>query len=91
MNNSTTKLEKEALMRQLEHHIDDVCESIIKTVTYIHENNHITQTNFVEMSHMGESLEFTLESCSHIKLFLTSIRTAETLLDKLIPADIQLE
>jgi len=80
MNKRELKVTKEALTRELEHHIEELCSVIIKDVTIIQNNNNITLENFEIMTHLGEALESVCDGTEQIIKFLLKIRLTEKMM-----------
>lgn len=91
MNNQTDNVEREALTRQLEHHLEHLCSSLAKDVNDINNTLNVTQDNFEYMTYVGDSLETLQAGVTYIKEYLLTIRTAEKMIDKLLPIAIQKE
>ena len=51
------QLTKEALTRELEHTIDEVCTSLLKKISIIQDNTRINVSNFYSMTYILEGLE----------------------------------
>ncbi len=81
MNSNISTPEREALTRELEHHIDTVCEKIIKNINSINNSINVTEDNFVNMTYIGEVLEDVLSVTN------TAVETliASKLLEKMTP------
>lgn len=91
MKTESTAVVKEALIRELERHIETVCKNIAQDIVKIDELTCVTQDNFEYMSIAGESLENLQSSCAYIKEYLLTVKTAEKLFDKLIPISFKQE
>ena len=87
----STSSEKEALQRQLEHHLDDLCDDITKNIKIISEHTHVTEDNFECMTYVGESLESLQSAVFMVMEYIASVKTTEKLINKLLSPNIKIE
>ena len=91
MNKQITNVEREALVRQLEHHLEHLCIKIFKDLNEINDIINVTQDNFEYMTYVGDSLEALQTSTAYVKEYLLTIKTAEKMIDTLLPIKIKEE
>lgn len=80
MNTQEANLVKEALTRDLEHHIEELCDILIKDINKIKDTAHVTVDNFSLMTYMGESLEMLCDGTESIIAYLAKLKVAEKLI-----------
>lgn len=80
MNEKELKITREALTRELEHHIEELCNVIIKDITTIQTSNNITLDNFEVMTHIAEALESVCDGTEQIIKFLLKIKITEKMM-----------
>ena len=89
--NKTIEVEKEALQRQLEIHLNELCDDIVKDINIISDCLDVTSENFTCMSYVGESLESLKSAVLIIAEYILTIKTAEKMLSKLPSFEIKNE
>ena len=77
--NITPEVERDALIRELEHTIEGECSSIIQKLNFISNNSNINAGNFISMTYLLEALEKINDAAT---VACTSI-VADSLTDKL--------
>lgn len=70
MNAQELEATREGLTRELEHHIEELCDIITKDIEYIKNSSNVTVENFEIMTHVGEAVEEICSSIGHITSFL---------------------
>ena len=78
--NKNTDIEREALQRQLEHHLEDLCQDISKDIIFINDHINVTRDNFTCMTYVGESLEALHTNITILMEYIVSVRTVEKLI-----------
>ena len=89
--NRNIDAERDALQRQLEHHIEELCFDISKDIIIINDSVNVTQDNFACMTHVGESLETLHSAVITIMEYILTVKTAEKMISKLPFIDIKNE
>ena len=87
--NKTTDVERDALQRELEHHIEKLCADITKDISIINDSVNITRDNFSCMTYVAESLESLQDAVVVIMEYIVTVKTAEKMLSKLPFIDIR--
>lgn len=86
--NKNINVEKDALQRQLEHHLDELCHDINKDMSIISEHLDVTQDNFTCMTYVGESLESLHSAVIVIMEYIQAVKTTEKMINELLPKNI---
>lgn len=80
MNTDKTNVAKEALTRELEHHIEKLCDLLIEDITCIKNNAYVNVENFKYMTLLGEALEEISSGVEKTLEYAASITVAEKII-----------
>ena len=81
--NKNIEVEKEALQRQLEIHLNELCDDVTKDINIISSYLDVTSENFTCMTYVGESLESLKSAALLIMEYILTVKTAEKMISKL--------